>query len=74
MAIPILDKRERTLSVALGEYPHEMADLPVGDVACRYDDGSGWVAERKTAHDLAQSIRTGHTHTHTLIYIFMPRR
>jgi ERCC4-type nuclease len=37
--------------------PHQMADLPVGDVHCRYDDGTEWVLERKTVRDLASSIR-----------------
>ena len=59
MAVPTLDRRERALSAALGEYPHAMADLPVGDILCEYDDGAVWVAERKTARDLAQSVRTG---------------
>ena len=77
MAVPTLDRRERLLSAALGEYPHEVKDLPVGDVLCRYDDGTQWIAERKTARDLAQSIRTGlplpsilYTYyTHTIQYI-----
>ena len=38
--------------------PH-VAALPVGDVACRYDDGRAWAAERKTADDLAKSIIDG---------------
>ena len=60
MAVPTLDRRERALSAALGgEYPHAMADLPVGDILCEYDDGTVWIAERKTARDLAQSVRTG---------------
>ena len=57
--VTILDLRERLLSAALGEYPHTMANLPVGDILTRYDDGTQWIAERKTAKDLAQSIRTG---------------
>ncbi len=47
MAIPTLDRRERALSAALGDYPHTMADLPVGDVTVCYEDGTRWVAERK---------------------------
>ena len=56
----IVDRRERALSAALGEYPHVMKDLPIGDVLCSYEDGTQWIAERKTTRDLAQSIRTGH--------------
>ncbi len=51
-----VDRRERALSTAL-DVPHQMADLPVGDVHCRYDDGTEWVLERKTVRDLASSIR-----------------
>ena len=52
--MPTLDRRERALSAALGEYPHAMADLPVGDILCEYDDGAVWVAcgtsDRPTTH------------------------
>ena len=51
-----LDRRERALSAVL-EIPHEMVDLPVGDVVCRYESGAEWVLERKTVRDLASSIR-----------------
>ena len=45
-----LDRREIRLSHALGEFPHEMVELPVGDAWCTYTDGrASWVAERKTA-------------------------
>ena len=55
-----LDRREIRLSHALGEFPHELVELPVGDVVCTYSDGREcWVAERKTASDLAQSIKSG---------------
>jgi len=55
-----LDRREIRLSHALGEFPHVLVDLPVGDVLCEYSDGRvSWVAERKTAVDLANSIKTG---------------
>ncbi len=47
MAVPIVDRRERALSAALGEYPHVMKDLPIGDVLCSYEDGTQWIAERK---------------------------
>jgi len=59
MAIPTLDRRERALSAALGDYPHRMEDLPVGDVKVCYEDGTQWVAERKTVADLAHSVRSG---------------
>ena len=37
-----------------------MHTLDVGDVLCEYgDDGSGWVAERKTVDDLAASLQDG---------------
>ena len=55
-----LDRRETRLSNALLEFPHTRRDLPVGDVLCEYLDGrQTWVAERKTAGDLANSIKTG---------------
>ena len=55
-----LDRREVRLSHALGEFPHVLVEMPVGDVLCEYTDGrESWVAERKTAVDLANSIKTG---------------
>ena len=51
-----VDHRERALSLALGVTEHAVMALPVGDVVCRYDDGGGWIAERKTACDLARSV------------------
>ena len=55
-----LDRRETSLSRALADQPHEVTTLPVGDVLCAYEDGrSSWIAERKTARDLAASIRDG---------------
>lgn len=55
-----VDRREKDLSRALGECPHELKELPVGDVVCDYGDGEGaWVAERKRASDLASSITSG---------------
>lgn len=57
----ILDKRETKLREAFGEYPIRSVVLPVGDVVCEYSDGGdAWVAERKTARDLATSLRSGH--------------
>ena len=55
-----LDRREIRLSNALCDMAHVLADLPVGDILCEYTDGrSTWIAERKTAHDLANSIKSG---------------
>ena len=55
-----IDRRERALSHALGEIPHNIQELPVGDVTCHYEaHGDNWVAERKTAADLAASIADG---------------
>ena len=55
-----LDWRETRLSHALGEFPHQMIALLVGDAVCTYTDGREcWVAERKRAVDLAHSIKSG---------------
>ena len=55
-----IDRREVRLSHALADFPHTLVSLPVGDVLCEYRDGrSSWVAERKTATDLASSIKSG---------------
>ena len=53
-----VDRREKALSQCLG-VSHHIADLPVGDVHYRLQDGVEWVLERKTAHDLAASIKSG---------------
>jgi len=55
-----VDRREVDLSRALAGVPHELRELPVGDVVCEYEDGEGtWVAERKRASDLAASLASG---------------
>jgi ERCC4-type nuclease len=55
-----VDRREMALSRALKDVPHEMRELPVGDVLCEYDGEQGaWIAERKCAHDLAASLTCG---------------
>ena len=55
-----IDHRETRLSDALLDIPHRMIDMPVGDIRCEYsDDRTAWVAERKTSHDLAASIKSG---------------
>ena len=53
-----VDRRERALIAAL-MVAHEVADLPVGDVACKYEDGTEWILERKTTQDLSNSIVSG---------------
>jgi len=57
----ILDRREMALSSALTrlEVAHAMQALPVGDILCEYEDGAPWVAERKQASDLANSLSSG---------------
>ena len=52
MARLVVDRRERQLIKLLGSDAVDVQTLDVGDVVCRYE-GSGWVAERKTAKDLA---------------------
>ena len=54
-----LDRREKELSRALWDMPHELRQLPVGDVLCEYGGPDSWIAERKTAGDLAASIVSG---------------
>ena len=39
--------------------PFQVKLLPVGDITGEYTEGSGWVAERKTANDLAKNIIDG---------------
>ena len=58
MARFVVDARERKLSNLFGDLV-ETETLDVGDILCTYEDGSGWVAERKTASDLAKSLKDG---------------
>ena len=52
-----LDYRERSL---ISLFPSAaVKQLPAGDVMCEYENGSTWVAERKTADDLARSLIDG---------------
>ena len=53
-----LDRREKDLSRALADVPHQMKELPVGDVLCEYGENA-WIAERKRESDLAASIVSG---------------
>ena len=53
----IIDRREHQL---LRMMPHaESETLAAGDVLCQNESGSGWLAERKTAGDLARSLKDG---------------
>ena len=54
----VVDARERSLIKLLGK-EIEVRTLEVGDIMCEYEDGSFWIAERKTADDLAASIHDG---------------
>ena len=56
-----IDHRERLLLDVLrkANVPHTSATLPVGDILCLYDGQAAWVAERKRADDLANSIKSG---------------
>ena len=55
----IVDKRERHLLALFGDGGVQAETLDLGDVLCKYPDGSCWVAERKTTQDLAHSIKDG---------------
>ena len=54
----VVDKRERHLLALFGDGV-QAETLELGDVLCKYQDGSCWVAERKTTQDLANSIKDG---------------
>ena len=54
----LVDYRERRLAEVL-EVPHLVRNLAVGDILCDYCAGSQWIAERKTATDLAASPSEG---------------
>ena len=55
----IVDKRERHLLALFGDDDVQAETLELGDVLCKYQNGSGWVAERKSTKDLARSILHG---------------
>ena len=48
----LVDYRERRLAELL-DVPHLVRNLAVGDLVCDYGAGNQWIAERKTANDLA---------------------
>ncbi len=54
----VVDARERSLIKVLGK-DIVVETLEVGDILCDYESGVPWIAERKTADDLAASIRDG---------------
>ena len=56
-----VDARERLLIEVLQTYGivHTVKTLPVGDIICEYEGGTSWIAERKRADDLANSIKDG---------------
>ena len=55
----IVDARGRSLIRLLADV--EMQTISVGDILCESEDGS-WIAECKTAQDLANSIVDGRWH------------
>ena len=59
-----IDAREGGLIDVLSRYaiPHAVSTLPVGDILCEYEDKTAWIAERKRADDLANSIKNGRWH------------
>ena len=61
MARVIVDSRERTLLNIFRSRSDgfEVKALPLGDVEVEYENGRGWLCERKTSADLAASIRDG---------------
>ena len=57
MPLLVIDKRERALIKLFQPDQIEVQTLDVGDVFCQYDNGANWIAERKTAEDLAASLK-----------------
>ena len=53
----VIDRREHQLLRLLPDADSET--LVVGDVMCQNESGAVWVAERKTAGDLARSLKDG---------------
>ena len=54
-----IDARERHLAALFGDGAVAVMTLDAGDVRCEYTDGTSWILERKTATDLAKSIKDG---------------
>ena len=59
MPLLVIDKRERALIKLFQPDQIEVQTLDVGDVFCQYENGANWIAERKTAEDLAASLKDG---------------
>ena len=57
----IIDARERKLIKLFAADQIVVETLDVGDILCKYEDGSGWIAERKTAGIFVLY----NTHSHT---------
>jgi len=55
----IVDKRERHLLALFGDGGVPAQTLELGDVLCKYQDGSCWIVERKSTQDFARSILDG---------------
>ena len=56
-----IDSRERTLLNIFRERGDgfEVRSLPCGDIEVEYENGRGWICERKTCVDLAGSLVDG---------------
>ena len=48
----IIDARERKSIKQFAADQVVVETLDVGDILCKYEDGSGWIAERKTTGNL----------------------
>ena len=58
----IIDARERKLIKLFAAEQISVETLDVGDILWKYSDGSGWIAERKTAGNLL-FLHITHSHT-----------
>ena len=57
MTTVTIDKRERALARMFRDAVQDTLDA--GDIQVQYPNGGMWIAERKTADDLAASLRDG---------------
>jgi len=57
MTTVTIDKRERALARMFRDAVQDTLDA--GDIHVQYASGGMWIAERKTADDLAASLRDG---------------
>ena len=68
----IVDHREKQLSAAMeGIIQFEIQSLPLGDVICKYDDGSTWICERKTSQDLANFFYIMYYYSHLVFCLLV---